>query len=80
MIRDSHLVDLLLARRGHRTVISAVHLAVTVAGFAVGAGAAGVPQLLLLVAPLVLVFVVQHCLEIHHSPGVPGLLKRGQEL
>lgn len=54
-------------------MVGAVDLAVAVAGFAVSAGAASVPQLLLLVPSLVLVFVVQHGLEVHHRPGVPGL-------
>lgn len=54
-------------------MVVAVHLAVAVAGLAGGAGAAGVPQLLLLIPSLVLVLVVQHSLEVHHGPGVPGL-------
>lgn len=70
---DSDLIDLFLARRGHGAVVVAVHLAVAVAGLAGGAGAAGVPQLLLIIPPLVLVLVVQHGLEVHHRPGVPGL-------
>lgn len=57
-------------------MVVAVHLAVAVAGLAGGAGAARVPQLLLLVAALVLVLVVQHGLEVHHRPGVPGLRSR----
>lgn len=76
---ESHLIDLFLARRGHRTVVSAVDLAVAVAGFTVGAGTAGVSQLLLLITSLVLVFVVQHRLEIHHRPGMPGLSKDGTD-
>ena len=36
-------------------------------------GPAGVTQLLLLVAGLVLVLVVEHSLEVHDSPRVPGL-------
>ena len=36
-------------------------------------GPAGVTQLLLLVAGLVLVLVVEHSLEVHDSPCVPGL-------
>ena len=36
-------------------------------------GPAGVTQLLLLVAGLVLMFVVQHSFEVHHCPRVPGL-------
>ena len=61
-------------------MVSAVDLAVAVAGFAVStgtAGTAGVTQLLLLVAPLVLMFVVKHRLKIHHCPGVPGLSRDG---
>lgn len=61
-------------------MIRAVHLAVAVAGFAVGAGAACVPQFLLLIAALVLVFVVQHSLKVHHGPGVPGLPRNGNRL
>lgn len=72
---DSHLIDLFLARRGHRAVISAVDFTVTVAGFTISAGATGVSQLLLLIASLVLVFVVEHRLKIHHRPGMPGLPK-----
>lgn len=72
-----HLIDLLLARWWHRTVVSAVDLAVAVARFAIGAGTAGVTQLLLLITSLVLVFVVQHGLKIHHCPGMPGLLTNG---
>lgn len=53
-------------------MVGTVGLAVAVAGLA---GSAGVPQLLALVATLVLVLVVQHCLKVHHSPRVPGLLK-----
>lgn len=70
---DSHLVDLLLSGRGHGAVVGAVRLAVAVAGFAVGAGGADVPQL---VPSLVLMLVVQHRLEVHHRPGVPGLRTR----
>lgn len=36
-------------------------------------GPAGVTQLLLLVAGLVLMFVVEHSFEVHHCPRVPGL-------
>lgn len=36
-------------------------------------GPAGVPQLLLLVPGLVLMFVVQHSLKVHYCPRVPGL-------
>lgn len=67
----AHLIDLFLTRR--RTVVGDVGLAVAVAGLAVGAGAAAVTQLLLLVPPLILVLVVEHGLEIHHGPSVPGL-------
>lgn len=65
---DSHLIDLFLAWWGHGTVV-----AVAVAGFAISTGTAGVLQLLLLVTSLVLVFVVQYRLKIHHRPGMPGL-------
>ena len=36
-------------------------------------GPTGVSQLLLLVAGLVLMLVVEHSLEVHHCPRVPGL-------
>lgn len=36
-------------------------------------GPAGVTQLLLLVAGLVLMFVVEHSFKVHHCPRVPGL-------
>lgn len=36
-------------------------------------GPAGVTQLLLLVAGLVLMFVVEHSFEVHHCPRVPSL-------
>lgn len=61
-------------------MVGAVHLTVTVAGFTVGTGATGVSQLFLLVASLVLVFVVQHRLKIHHRPGMPGLSREGTRL
>lgn len=58
-------------------MVSAVDLAVAVAGFTVSTGTAGMSQLLLLIACLVLVFVVQHRLKVHHRPGMPGLQKDG---
>lgn len=36
-------------------------------------GPTGVSQLLLLVAGLVLMFVVEHSLKVHHCPRMPGL-------
>lgn len=58
-------------------MVSTVDLAVAVAGFTVGTGTTGVSQFLLLITSLVLVFVVQHRLKIHHCPGMPGLSKDG---
>lgn len=77
IICDSYLIDLFLAWWGHRTVVSAVHLAVAVASFAISTGLTGMPQLLLLVTSLVLVFIVQHRLKIHYCPSMPGLPKDG---
>lgn len=76
LIFDSDLIDFFLTRRRHGAVVVAVHLAVAVASLAGGTGAASVPQLLLLIAALVLVLVVQHGLEVHHRPRVPGLRSR----
>lgn len=58
-------------------MVSAVDLAVAVAGFTISTGTTGMSQLLLLITSLVLVFVVQHRLKIHHRPGMPGLSKDG---
>lgn len=80
MFCHSHLAGFFLSGRGHRTVFGAVRLTVTVAGLAVSAAAARVSLLLLVVPSCVLVFVVQHCLKVHHRPGMPGLRENWYKL
>lgn len=87
--REGYLSDLLLQRRRSGAVLGALGLTLAVAALGAGGGGSGrcgggsacagdvgptgVPQLLLLITGLVLMFVVQHSLKVHHCPRVPGL-------